>query len=113
MTTPNAEIREGTRFVFGKNWSRFLSVLDEDRGREAERSLARMVGGSDLKDINFLDVGSGSGLFSIAVRRLGARVHSFDFDPQSVASPENSSDGPFSSPPHAKSRKDLCWTRTI
>jgi 2-polyprenyl-6-hydroxyphenyl methylase/3-demethylubiquinone-9 3-methyltransferase len=33
----------------------------------------------------FLDIGSGSGLFSLAARRLGARVHSFDFDSQSVA----------------------------
>ena len=33
----------------------------------------------------FLDVGSGSGLFSLAARRLGARVHSFDYDPNSVA----------------------------
>jgi 2-polyprenyl-6-hydroxyphenyl methylase/3-demethylubiquinone-9 3-methyltransferase len=33
----------------------------------------------------FLDAGSGSGLFSLAARRLGAHVHSFDYDPQSVA----------------------------
>ena len=42
----------------------------------------------DVKSIagrSFLDVGCGSGLFSLAARRLGARVHSFDFDPQSVA----------------------------
>ena len=32
-----------------------------------------------------LDIGSGSGLFSLAARRLGARVHSFDYDPRSVA----------------------------
>src|SRR2546423_7883408 len=32
----------------------------------------------------FLDIGSGSGLFSLAARRLGATVHSFDFDPKSV-----------------------------
>jgi 2-polyprenyl-6-hydroxyphenyl methylase/3-demethylubiquinone-9 3-methyltransferase len=39
-----------------------------------------------LEGRRFLDVGSGSGLFSLAARRLGAdRVHSFDFDPQSVA----------------------------
>jgi 2-polyprenyl-6-hydroxyphenyl methylase/3-demethylubiquinone-9 3-methyltransferase len=34
----------------------------------------------------FLDIGSGSGLFSLAARRLGAYVHSFDYDPDSVAS---------------------------
>src|SRR4029079_13061254 len=33
----------------------------------------------------FLDIGCGSGLFSLVARRLGARVHSFDLDPQSVA----------------------------
>ena len=38
-----------------------------------------------LKGKTFLDIGSGSGLFSLAARRLGASVHSFDFDPLSVA----------------------------
>src|SRR5262245_27430993 len=38
-----------------------------------------------LAGLSFLDIGSGSGLFSLAARRLGARVHSFDYDPQSVA----------------------------
>jgi 2-polyprenyl-6-hydroxyphenyl methylase/3-demethylubiquinone-9 3-methyltransferase len=33
----------------------------------------------------FLDAGCGSGLFSLAARRLGAVVHSFDYDPKSVA----------------------------
>jgi len=37
------------------------------------------------KGKTFLDAGSGSGLFSLAARRLGATVHSFDYDPQSVA----------------------------
>jgi hypothetical protein len=32
-----------------------------------------------------VDIGCGSGLFSLAARRLSARVHSFDYDPQSVA----------------------------
>ena len=33
----------------------------------------------------FMATGSGSGLFSLAARRLGATVHSLDYDPHSVA----------------------------
>jgi 2-polyprenyl-6-hydroxyphenyl methylase/3-demethylubiquinone-9 3-methyltransferase len=78
------EVTAGDRFEFGENWSRFLGVIDDDRIREAERSLSTMLG-SPLAGKSFVDVGSGSGLFSLAARRLGARVHSFDYDPKSVA----------------------------
>jgi 2-polyprenyl-6-hydroxyphenyl methylase/3-demethylubiquinone-9 3-methyltransferase len=44
-----------------------------------------MLERKDLAGLRFLDAGSGSGLFSLAARRLGATVTSFDFDPQSVA----------------------------
>lgn len=73
------------RFAFGENWSRFLQLLDEDRIRLAERSLSDYLGVADLKGCRFLDIGSGSGLFSLAARRLGATVRSFDYDAQSVA----------------------------
>jgi 2-polyprenyl-6-hydroxyphenyl methylase/3-demethylubiquinone-9 3-methyltransferase len=43
-----------------------------------------MLDRETLKGLRFIDVGSGSGLFSLAARRLGAEVLSFDFDPQSV-----------------------------
>ena len=73
------------RFGFGDNWQAFLSVVDEARIQEAERSLTEMLARSRLDALRFCDVGSGSGLFSLAAWRLGARVHSFDFDPASVA----------------------------
>ena len=79
------EVKTGERFEFGKNWSKFLRVLDEERIEWARRSLANMLETGDLAGRSFLDVGSGSGLFSLAARRMGARVHSFDYDPQSVA----------------------------
>jgi SAM-dependent methyltransferase len=74
------------RFQFGKNWARFLTVLDNERIADAERSLTEMLEVSDLRGQTFLDAGSGSGLFSLAAKRLGAaRVHSFDYDADSVA----------------------------
>jgi 2-polyprenyl-3-methyl-5-hydroxy-6-metoxy-1,4-benzoquinol methylase len=73
------------RFEFGKNWAQFLKTLNEERVREAELSLKQALRVKELGHHSFLDVGSGSGLFSLAARRLGARVHSFDYDPNSVA----------------------------
>jgi 2-polyprenyl-6-hydroxyphenyl methylase/3-demethylubiquinone-9 3-methyltransferase len=72
------------RFAFGRNWRRFLEVLDEQRVERAEASLLTMLKESTLAGRRFLDIGSGSGLFSLAARRLGATVHSFDIDPESV-----------------------------
>ncbi len=74
----------GVRFEFGENWTRFLTILDDQRISEAERSLKEMLWLQNLEGLSFLDIGCGSGLFSLAARRLGARVVSFDFDAQSV-----------------------------
>jgi 2-polyprenyl-6-hydroxyphenyl methylase/3-demethylubiquinone-9 3-methyltransferase len=82
------EVSRGARFEFGKNWDRFLQDINEERIKAAETSLKRMLCENDLCGKSFLDIGSGSGLFSLAARRLGARVHSFDYDPHSVACTE-------------------------
>jgi len=80
-----AEVASGERFEFGSNWAHFLAVLNEERISQASSSLQRMLKCNDLTGATFLDIGSGSGLFSLVARRLGAQVRSFDYDPQSVA----------------------------
>jgi 2-polyprenyl-3-methyl-5-hydroxy-6-metoxy-1,4-benzoquinol methylase len=77
--------RPGDGFAFGENWQRFLDVIDDKRIATAEHSLRQMLHVETLAGQRFLDAGSGSGLFSLAARRLGATVHSFDYDPKSVA----------------------------
>ncbi len=81
----SSDVRKGERFQFGKNWRNFLRVLNDERIAEAEKSLKAFLGVERLDGKAFLDAGSGSGLFSLAARRLGASVVSFDYDPQSVA----------------------------
>lgn len=73
------------RFAFGKNWSRFIELLNEERILEAEKSLQEKLGITRLDGKTFLDIGSGSGLFSLAAYRLGATVFSFDYDQDSVS----------------------------
>ncbi len=78
-------LSEDARFKFGENWQNFLSTLNTKRIEEAEKSLTDALGTSSLQGTKFLDIGSGSGLFSLAAKRLQATVHSFDYDKHSVA----------------------------
>ena len=82
MNEPNDN---GERFAFGKNWQAFLETLDQDRIDRAVDSLVDRLGVDSLEGTTFLDIGSGSGLFSLAANRLGAAVTSIDYDPQSVS----------------------------
>ncbi len=75
---------ESNGFQFGRNWKSFVDVVDESRIRAARNSLIELLGVDSFEGRRFLDVGCGSGLFSLAARRLGASVVSFDADPQSA-----------------------------
>ncbi len=75
------------RYAFGANWQRYLkSSFSEERLEIARRHLLGFLKLDRLDGLTFLDIGSGSGIHSLAAWRSGAkRVLSFDYDPQSVA----------------------------
>lgn len=77
------EINQGKRFTFGKNWSQFLSQINEEIILLAEKDLQEFFSVSNFEGLSFLDIGSGSGLHSLAAWRLGANVLSFDYDLES------------------------------
>jgi len=79
------EVAIGERFEFGTNWAWFLQTLSDVKIEAAVTSLQQMLETPSLAGKSFLDIGSGSGLFSLAARRMGARVHSLDYDPRSVS----------------------------
>lgn len=72
------------RFEFGKNWKSFSNYIDDEVIQVAQSSLSDLFNTNDLSGKTFLDVGCGSGLFSLAAFNMGANVFSFDFDLDSV-----------------------------
>ena len=61
-------------FDFGVNWQNYSeTTLDTERFEAARASLARLAGEGALRDRTFLDVGCGTGLFTLAAMKSGAR----------------------------------------
>ncbi len=73
--------KEG-HFSFGRNWNDFLASITPRRIAIAEASLTLFLG--SVKGKTFIDIGCGSGLFSLAAYRLGAKVTSVDVDAYSL-----------------------------
>jgi len=75
------------RFDFGRNWADYSRrLLDEERLAEAARSLEMLLGLTTLAGRRFLDIGCGTGLFTLAAARLGAtEAVGVDVDPGCVA----------------------------
>jgi 2-polyprenyl-6-hydroxyphenyl methylase/3-demethylubiquinone-9 3-methyltransferase len=76
----------GERYGFGANWESFIAKhYSEERRKSAAENLLGFLGRQDLDGLAFLDIGSGSGLHSLAAFDAGAvRIHSFDYDALSV-----------------------------
>lgn len=61
-------------FDFGENWGDYSEdVLTSEKLEQARSSLKRLFGDNGLMGRKILDVGSGSGIFSIAALQLGAK----------------------------------------
>jgi SAM-dependent methyltransferase len=72
-------------FSFGENWKDFLKGASEAEFSSAAKDISTWLGPDAVSGKRVIDVGSGSGIHSLAFVRLGAKsVHSFDYDPNSV-----------------------------
>lgn len=73
------------RFAFGSNWSNFSNTIDLDALEEAKKGLLKLLPEEKIRGAEFLDIGCGSGLSSLAALALGAKkVVAFDYDKDSV-----------------------------
>ena len=78
-------------FSFGRNWQKYLDSMPATAVERTTNYVRDWLG--SLNGLTFLDIGSGSGLTALAANRLGAKVRTFDADPESVAATERLSSG--------------------
>src|SRR6266545_781574 len=73
-------------FRFGRNWQHYVERhLSPERIAIAQESLTKLVG-EGLEGKSFLDIGAGSGVFSLCAHDSGAtKVTSVDVDADAVA----------------------------
>ncbi len=80
------DIQKELRFEFGANWQSYLDHnLSPERIDQARQHLLSFIGREDLLGLRILDIGSGSGIHSMAAFQAGAaEIVSFDYDAESV-----------------------------
>ena len=75
-------------FEFGKNWINYSKKINPKLIKEAEEDLRRLCG--DIRGKSFIDIGSGSGIHSLAALNSGvATLLAVDYDKNSVHSTES------------------------
>jgi len=72
-----------THFRFGDNWQSYARTIAEGHIRHAVAGLRELLP-DGCAGQTFLDIGSGSGIHSLAASMLGAKVTAVDIDPASV-----------------------------
>jgi len=73
-------------FSFGENWKDLNRSITEKEIVKATEDLLYWIGLENIKGKRILDLGSGSGIHSLGLLRLGAgELVSFDYDPNSVS----------------------------
>lgn len=76
-------------FNFGKNWINYSKTVGDEDLEIMKKSLLDLIGLENVKNKTFLDIGCGSGLFSIAAKKLGAKkVVGIDILSDSIKSSE-------------------------
>lgn len=77
--------QEVISFSFGRNWKNYSRLVSQTSIELAAKSLRRLFHKSQFSGLTFLDIGCGSGLFSLAARSLNAaKVVSIDYCSHSV-----------------------------
>lgn len=77
------ETQLNSHFSFGKNWSKLIGQVDSRKLQAAIVDLRSFLGQCEGRE--FLDIGCGSGLSSLAAYHLGAgKITSIDIDPINI-----------------------------
>jgi 2-polyprenyl-3-methyl-5-hydroxy-6-metoxy-1,4-benzoquinol methylase len=74
------------QFAFGENWADYARTIGDPELTEAKQALLKLLPAEELAGRSFLDIGSGSGLHSLAALDLGcSKLVAVDLDENSVA----------------------------
>ncbi|NQV88718.1 MAG: glycosyltransferase [Parcubacteria group bacterium] len=86
QNTPYSEM-DKNKFSYGKNWANYSKKkLDKNSLQIAEDSLMDFLPKEEYQGATFIDIGSGSGIFSLAALKHGAKeIFSVDVDESSLS----------------------------